>query len=116
MTKTVIPGLSGNLLAADSSSNVGESVPANVNDKLEKKGEIAGKFVLGIGAAVTVTGVVLAIVGNNKAKDAAEIKRVTNDDEYNDVIDKAKSGQTLRGIGIGLAIAGAIGVGVSFAF
>ena len=31
-------------------------------------------------------------------------------------IDEAKSGQTLRGVGIGLSIAGAVGIGLSFAF
>ena len=73
-------------------------------------------MVLSISAAATVAGVVLAVVGNNKAKDAAETKRFANEEEYNDAKDKAKSGQTLRGIGIGIAIAGAVGVGLSFAF
>ena len=97
-------------------SRVGESIPTNVNDEPAKKSGIAGKVVLGIGVAATVAGVVLAVVGNSKAKDAAETKRFANEDEYNDARDKAKSGQTLRGIGIGLAIAGAVGIGVSFAF
>ena len=100
----------------DDKAKVGESIPANVNDEPSKKSGIAGKVVLGIGAAATVAGVVLAVVGNNKAKDAAETKRFANEDEYNDAKDKAKSGQTLRGIGIGIAIAGAVGIGVSFAF
>ena len=100
----------------DDKTKVGESIPANVNDEPEKKSGIAGKVVLGIGAAATVAGVVLAVVGNNKAKDAAETKRFANEDEYNDAKDKVKSGQTLRGIGIGIAIAGAVGIGVSFAF
>jgi len=63
-----------------------------------------------------VAGVVLAVVGNSKAKDAAETKYFANEEEYNDAKDNAKSGQTLRGIGIGIAIAGAVGIGVSFAF
>lgn len=98
------------------SNRVGESIPANVSDEPAKKTGIAGKVVLGIGAAATVTGVVLAIVGNSKAKNAAETKLFANEDEYNDAKDRAKSGQTLRGIGIGIAIAGAVGVGVSYAF
>ena len=111
----VIPALSRNL-PADSSNNVGERIPANVNDEPEKKSGIAGKVVLGIGAAAIVAGTVLAVVGNSKAKDAAATKRFANENEYNDAKDKAESGQTLRGIGIGLAIAGAVGIGVSFAF
>ena len=111
----VIPALSRNLLA-DSSNNVGERIPANVNDEPEKKSGIAGKVVLGIGAAATVAGVVLAVVGNSKAKDAAATERFANEGEYNDAKGKAKSGQTFRGVGIGIAIAGAVCIGVSFAF
>lgn len=97
---------------------VGESLPANVGESGENVDEKSGPrwVVFGIGAAATVTGVVLAVVGNSKAKDAAETKRFANEEEYNDAKDKAKSGQTLRGIGIGIAIAGAVGVGLSFAF
>ena len=102
---------------------VGESIPANVGEFAENASaeNVAKKsgprwVVLGIGTAATVAGVVLAVVGNNKAKDAAETKYFANEEEYNDAKDKAKSGQTLRGIGIGIAIAGAVGVGLSFAF
>lgn len=97
---------------------VGESLPANVGESGENVAKKSGSrwVVLGIGAAATVAGVVLAVVGNNKAKDAAEMKRFANEEEYNDAKDNAKSGQTLRGIGIGIAIAGAVGVGLSFAF
>ncbi len=112
----VIPAQAGISLDEPRKEKVGESIPANVNDEPEEKSGIAGKVVLGIGAAATVAGAVLAVVGNNKAKDAAETKRFANEDEYNDAKDKAKSGQMLRGIGIGLAIAGAVGIGVSFAF
>ena len=72
--------------------------------------------VLGVGAAVTVTGVVLAVVGNSKAKDAANAPRFANESEFNKSKDDTKSGQTLRGVGIGLAIAGAVGIGISFVF
>ena len=114
----VIPAKAGITLDEphDDKAKVGESIPANVTGEPEKKSGIAGKVVLGIGAAATVAGVVLAVVGNNKAKDAAETKRFANEEEFNDAKDKAKSGQTLRGIGIGIAIAGAVGIGVSFAF
>ena len=94
-------------------TKVGESVPANIEN--EKSGTTRW-VVLGLGSAVAVTGAVLAVVGNNKAKDAATTEKFANQDEFNDAKDKAESGQTLRAIGIGLAIAGAIGIGVSFAF
>ena len=86
-----------------------------MNDEPEKKGGIAGKVVLGIGAAATVAGAVLAVVGNNKAKEAYD-KGGNNVADLEKNKDDAKSGQTLRGVGIGLAIAGAVGIGVSFAF
>ena len=94
-------------------TGVGESIPANVES--EESG-VAGKVVLGIGVAASVTGVILAVVGNSQAKDAAEMEKFANQDEFNDARDKAKSGQTLRSVGIGLAIAGAVGIGISFAF
>ena len=107
----VIPGLTGNPLA-DSRSKVGESIPANVNDEPEKKSGIAGKVVFGISAAATVAGAILAVAGNSQAKKAAE----RNSDDLHRDLDDAKTGQTLRGVGIGVAIAGAVGIGLSFVF
>ncbi len=103
---------------------VGESIPANVggdsaeNASAENVAKKSGPrwVVLGVGAAVTVTGVVLAVVGNSKAKDAANAPRFANESEFNKSKDDAKSGQTLRGVGFGLAIAGAVGIGISFVF
>lgn len=102
-----------------SETQVGKSIPANVgkdnsmNEKSTKKGI---RWVpLSIGAAATVTGVVLAVVGNSKAKNASE-KKYSTETEYKKYHDDAKSGQTLRGVGIGIAIAGAVGIGLSFAF
>ncbi len=104
-------------------SQVGESIPANVGESAENASaeNVAKKsgprwVVLGVGAAVTVTGVVLAVVGNSKAKDAANAPRFANESEFNKSKDDAKSGQTLRGVGFGLAIAGAVGIGISFVF
>ena len=114
VSRSNVEGANANLL--NDKAKVGESIPANINDEPEKKSGVAGKVVLGIGAAAIVAGTVLAVVGNSKAKDAAATKRFANENEYNDAKDKAESGQTLRGIGIGLAIAGAVGVGMSFAF
>lgn len=102
---------------------VGESIPANVGESAENSSaeNVAKKsgprwVVLGIGAAATVTGVVLAVVGNSRAKDAANAPRFANESEFKKSRDDAKSGQTLRGIGIGIAIAGAVGIGLSFVF
>ncbi len=98
--------------AANDNANVGESIPANVESK---KGGAAGWVVLGIGAAATVAGAVLAVIGNNQAKDASE-KSYSTVAEYQQYHDDAVAGQKLRSIGVGLAVVGAIGVGVSFLF
>ena len=98
---------------------VGESIPANVGgEPSENVVEKSGPrwVVLGIGTAAAVTGAVLAVIGNSKAKDAANAPRFANESEFNKSKDDAKSGQTLRGVGIGLAIAGAVGIGLSFVF
>lgn len=93
-------------------SSVGESIPANVENG---KSKTAKWVILGISAATTVTGVVLAIAGNSQAKDAYQ-KEYSSKSEFKKNRNDAESGQALRGVGIGLAIAGAIGIGVSFAF
>ena len=97
-----------------SETQVGESLPTNVESK--KDSHVARWVVLGISAATAVTGVILAVVGNDRAKDAAETRYFANESEFNKSKDDAKSGQALRGLGIGLAVAGAVGVGISFAF
>ena len=99
-----------------SDSKVGESVPANVsvpNETAKKKG--VRWIPLTISAAATVAGVVLAVVGNSKAKNESE-KKPTSQDEYDRRYDDIGSYQTMRTVGIGIAIAGGIGVGLSFAF
>ena len=54
-------------LDGKSGSQVGESVPANVESGEESY--VARWVVLGVSAAVGVTGAVLAVVGNSQAKD-----------------------------------------------
>ncbi len=98
-------------LDGKSSANVGESVPANV----EKDEKIPQRIVRVVGTVMVVTGGVLAIVGNNQAKNARE-KSSDSEEGFQKRIDDAKSGQRIRAVGIGLAIAGAVGIGVGFAF
>ena len=101
----------------DKVSKVGESVPANVD--ASAAGTPAKKGIhwvpLSISAVATVTGVVLAVVGNSKAKSESE-KKPTSKDEYNKRHDDIGTYQTMRAVGIGVAIAGGIGFGLSFAF
>ena len=98
-------------LDGKSSPNVGESIPANV----EKEEKIAQRVVRVVGAVMVVTGGVLAIVGNNQAKDARK-KDSDSEDGFQKRIDDAKTGQRIRAVGIGLTIAGAVGIGLGFAF
>lgn len=97
-------------------SKIGESVPANVNvpEATAKKRGVHW-VPLSISAVATVTGVVLAVVGNSKAKSESE-KKPASQDEYNRRHDDIGTYQTMRAVGIGIAIAGAVGVGLSFAF
>ena len=97
-------------------SKIGESVPTNVNvpEATAKKRGVHW-VPLSISAVATVTGVVLAVVGNSKAKSESE-KKPASQDEYNRRHDDIGTYQTMRAVGIGIAIAGAVGVGLSFAF
>jgi len=100
-------------------NKIGESIPANVGQNAPTKEKSAKKGIrwvpLSIGAATTVTGVVLAVVGNNMAKNESK-KKPNSKDEYNRRHDDIGSYQALRAVGIGLAIVGGIGVGLSFVF
>ena len=100
-------------------NKIGESIPANVGQNAPTKEKSAKKGIrwvpLSIGAAATVTGVVLAVVGNNMAKDESK-KKPNSKDEYNRRHDDIGSYQALRAVGIGLAIVGGVGIGLSFAF
>lgn len=92
-------------------SNVGESIPANVE---AKGGSVARWVFLGVSTAVAVTGGILTYVGNKKAKDAAE--KGGDVWQLEDNRDKAKSGQLMRGIGIAVLATGVVGIGLSFVF
>lgn len=96
-----------------SGPQVGESIPANVNTQDES--HVARWVILGVSAAATVAGVVLAVSGDKQAKEARD-EGFSSTEEYKNNKDKAHNGQILRGVGIGVAIAGAVGIGLSFAF
>lgn len=70
---------------------------------------------LAISGAVAVGGGVMAAVFNNKAKTERE-KSISSHEEYNDQLDKIESAQTMRTVGIGIAAAGLVAVGVTFLF
>ena len=70
---------------------------------------------ISISVVAMVTGIVLAVIGNNQAKIAYE-KGFDNESGYKKNKDNAHNGQVLRGVGVGIAIAGTIGIGLSFAF
>ena len=83
------------------------------------KGNKSGKEIrwipLAISAAAVISGTVMAVAFNSKAKTEREVEPV-NPTEYSDQHKKIESAQRLRNVGFGLAIVGAIGVGLSFVF
>ncbi|MBR5692388.1 MAG: hypothetical protein IKX42_01670 [Fibrobacter sp.] len=83
--------------------------------KDEKSGIRIHWIPLAIAGAVAVGGGVMAAVFNSKAKSERD-KEPINPDEYNEHLDKIESAQTMRNVGIGLAIGGAVGAAVTFLF
>ena len=83
------------------------------------KGNKSGKEIrwipLAISAAAVISGTVMAVAFNSKAKTERDVEPV-NPTEYSDQHKKIESAQRLRNVGFGLAIVGAIGVGLSFVF
>jgi hypothetical protein len=95
-----------------------ERAQASANSAAESatgSGKILRWVPLAASAAVLVGGSVMAAVFNSKAKSERE-KEPNNPDEYSDHHDKIESAQTMRNVGIGIAVVGAIGVGLSFVF
>ena len=101
-------------LAEPSESKVGESIPANINDEPAKERGIHW-IPLSISAVAMVTGVVLAVIGNQMAKNAAETD-FTYEYERDELLEDVRSAQRLRAVGVGVAIAGAVGVCLSIMF
>lgn len=70
---------------------------------------------VGISAATFITGTIIAIVGNSSAKSTYD-DGAQNAQEYKSRKNDIHSAQTMRGVGVGIAIVGAVGLGLSFAF
>lgn len=77
-----------------------------------KKWRVLG---LVVSSVVFVAGTVMAAVGNSKASEAARASYYS-EEEYEEKLSDAKSGQTLRNVGVGAMIAGSVGLVISFSF
>lgn len=119
-TKTVASEV---VTASGTESNtapVAETAPQagdNVDNGLPeaKKSSGARWVFLGISAAALVAGTTLAVVYNNKAKSESE-KMPASREEFNQRHDDIGKYQKYRTAGIGIAIVGGIGLGISLAF
>ena len=97
----------------DDESQWEEFVSASEMNNVER----TGINVIGVvmSAVVFTAGTVLAVVGNSIAKNASE-KEYETEEKYEEYLADARSGQTLRNVGIGVAILGGIGVAFNIAF
>lgn len=93
---------------------------ATNNNEPQKEGSSINWIPLAISGAVLVGGTIMAVAFNSKAKTESEDYKKELDDgddsNYKKHKDNASSAQTLRTIGFGFAIAGGIGIGLSFIF
>jgi len=101
-------------LNENTEKKMNESVPAKI-DEGSSNGRSFHWVPMTISVATLVGGVVLAVIENNKAKKAAE-KGGNSESALKKNKADAESAQNLRSVGFGLAIAGAIGIGLSIAF
>ena len=94
-----------------------KTVSAEVSTGIPEAKKAGGPhwLLIGISSAVLVTGTALAIIYNSKAKDESE-KKPESQKEYDNRYDDIGTYQTLRTTGIGIAILGGIGLGLSIAF
>jgi len=70
---------------------------------------------IGISAATLIAGSTLAVIYNKKAKDEST-KQPSSQEEFNNRHDDIGKYQKVRAAGIGIAILGGIGLGLSIAF
>ena len=94
---------------------VGASIPAQVDTSVAVTKKDVRWVALALSATVTLTGGVLALVGNNIAKDAAS-RNTKFIDELKKNREDAEFGQSMRFVGICLTLVGAVGLGLSIAF
>ena len=100
-----MPKMNSKIVSAEVSTGIPEA----------KKSDGPHWLLIGISSAVLVTGTTLAIVFNSKAKSTSE-KKPESQKEYENNYDDIGTYQTLRTTGIGIAILGGIGLGLSIAF
>lgn len=117
-TKTVSSEVSGPV--ATTVAPVAETAP-QAGDKVDNGLPEAQKsggphwVLIGISAATLITGTTLAVVYNSKAKSESE-KKPASQAEFDERHDNIGTYQKLRTAGIGIAILGGIGLGLSIAF
>lgn len=100
-------------VASDSTPQAGDKVDTGIPEA-EKSGDTHW-VLIGISAATLIMGTTLAIVYNNKAKSESE-KMPASREEFNNRHDDIGKYQKYRTAGIGIAIVGGIGLGLSIAF
>jgi hypothetical protein len=119
-TKTVASEVVTASGTVSNTAPVAETAP-QAGDKVDnglpeaKKSSGARWVFLGISAAALVAGTTLAVVYNNKAKSESE-KMPASRAEFNQRHDDIGKYQKIRTAGIGIAIVGGIGLGLSIAF
>lgn len=98
------------LLEARDKKSIGESVRSFAGHKIKTR-----KLALEISTAILLSGAVLALAMDSRASDLQERKTYSNDDNRKR-LNKLETAQSVRKIGIGVAIAGAVGFVLNIAF
>jgi hypothetical protein len=97
-----------------------DSVPSE-NDKVDtgipeaKKADGPHWLLIGISSATLIAGTTLAVIYNNKAKKERD-KKPESQSEFDKRHDDIGNYQTVRAVGLGIAVLGGIGLGLSIAF
>ena len=118
-----MPKVAAKTVSSVATGPAAEPAPADpqVGDKVDnglpeaKKSSSTRWVFIGISAATLIAGTTIAAVYNSKAKTESEKKPATQA-EFNQRHDDIGKYQKLRTAGIGIAIVGGIGLGLSFAF
>lgn len=116
--KTVEDSLKQDVAEMQAKENAAAEAAVAAKEPVEPQGKTGLKIhwvPLAIAGAVVVGGGVMAAVFNSKAKSESE-KEPSNREEYDDHLDKIENAQTMRTVGIGLVIGGAVGAALTFLF